>query len=58
MKGLFAVAIGLTTLLIGNRDGLAGQRQDTVSPAEKFVTVNGLRIHYVDWGNAWTRTAR
>jgi len=51
MKGLFAVAIGLTTLLIGNRDGLAGQRQDTVSPTELFVTVNGLRIHYVDWSN-------
>jgi len=51
MKGLFAVAIGLTTLLIGNRDGLAGQRQDTGSPTNLFVTVNGLRIHYVDWGN-------
>jgi pimeloyl-ACP methyl ester carboxylesterase len=51
MKGLFAVAIGLTTLLIGNRDGLAGQRQDAVSPTNLFVTVNGLRIHYVDWGN-------
>ena len=51
MKGVFAVAIGLTTLLIGNRDGLAGQRQDTVSPADLSVTVNGLRIHYVDWGN-------
>jgi pimeloyl-ACP methyl ester carboxylesterase len=51
MKGLFAVAIGLTTLLIGNREGLAGQRQDTGSPTNLFVTVNGLRIHYVDWGN-------
>jgi pimeloyl-ACP methyl ester carboxylesterase len=63
MKGLFAVAIGLTTLLIGTRDGLAGQRQDTLNntqvprqsaagaPADKLVTVNGLRIHYVDWGN-------
>ena len=45
------MAIGLTTLLIGNRDGLAGQRQDTGSPTNLFVTVNGLRIHYVDWGN-------
>lgn len=51
MKGLIAVAIGLTTLLIGTRDGLGGQRQDTVSPTDLFVTVNGLRIHYVDWGN-------
>src|SRR4026209_89303 len=55
MKGLFAVESGLTALLIGNRDGLAGQRQDAVSPTELFVTVNGLRIHYVDWGNADAR---
>ena len=34
MKGLFAVAIGLTTLVIGTREGLAGQRQDTVNPAD------------------------
>src|SRR5215510_11949654 len=50
MKGLLAVAIGLTTLLIGTREGLAGQRE-SVGPADRFVTVNGLRIHYVDWGN-------
>jgi pimeloyl-ACP methyl ester carboxylesterase len=79
MKGLFAVAIGLTTLLIGTRDGLAGQRQEAVAPADlsrqsvagaaadlsrqsaggatadSFVTVNGLRIHYVDWGNPTAR---
>jgi hypothetical protein len=64
MKGLVAVAIGLTAPVIGTRDGLAGQRQDSVDPtdlsrqsaagaaADLFVTVNGLRIHYVDWGNA------
>ncbi len=23
----------------------------TAQPADRFVTVNGLRIHYVDWGN-------
>jgi hypothetical protein len=75
MKGLVAVAIGLSTLLIGTRDGLAGQRQEPGTPADlsrpsaagaaadlsrqsaagaaadSFVTVNGLRIHYVDWGN-------
>ena len=51
MKGLFAVAIGLSTLLIGTRDGLAGQRQEAGAPTDAFVTVNGLRIHYVDWGN-------
>jgi esterase len=55
MKGLFAVAIGLTALLIGTKDGLAGQRQDTVKPADSFVTVNGLRIHYMDWGNSTAR---
>jgi esterase len=27
-------------------------RQSTGSPADLFVTVNGLRIHYVDWGNS------
>src|SRR5688572_25333711 len=63
MKGIVAVAIGLTTLMTGTREGLAGQRQDAVNPtdvsrqsaagaaADRFVTVNGLRIHYVDWGN-------
>src|SRR5687767_3906093 len=24
----------------------------TAQPADRFVTVNGLRIHYVDWGSA------
>jgi hypothetical protein len=51
MKRLFAVAIGLTALVIGTREGLAGQRQDTVSPRDNFVTVQGLRIHDLDWGN-------
>jgi pimeloyl-ACP methyl ester carboxylesterase len=63
MKGLFAAVIGLTALAIGITDGLAGQRQDAIDPAassrrsdtvaaaDRFVTVNGLRIHYVDWGN-------
>jgi pimeloyl-ACP methyl ester carboxylesterase len=59
MKGLVAAVIGLTALVIGTRDGLAGQRQDPANssrqgasaPADRFVTVNGLRIHYVDWGN-------
>ena len=79
MKGLVAVAIGLTALVIGTRDDLAGQRGDGVDatgvsrqrttaapadpsrqstagePAGLFVTVNGLRIHYVDWGNASAR---
>jgi pimeloyl-ACP methyl ester carboxylesterase len=52
MKGLFAVAIGLTALVIGTGEGLAGQRLNSVSPRDSFVTVNGLRIHYVDWGNS------
>ena len=63
MKGLVAVAIGLTALVIGTRDGLAWQRDARTgttdvgaafrrsSPSDKFVAVNGLRIHYVDWGN-------
>ena len=55
MKGFFAVAIGLTALLIGTRDGLAGQQQDSVKPTDSYVTVNGLRIHYVDWGNPKAR---
>jgi pimeloyl-ACP methyl ester carboxylesterase len=31
----------------------AGQQPvgTTVTPVDRFVTVNGLRIHYVDWGN-------
>jgi pimeloyl-ACP methyl ester carboxylesterase len=61
MKGVLAVAIGLGTLLIGTRDGLGGQR-DRINradvsrqsaagaAADRFVTVDGLRIHYVDWG--------
>ena len=23
----------------------------TVTPTSKFVEVNGLRLHYLDWGN-------
>jgi esterase len=30
-------------------------RQSTAGAADRFVTVNGLRIHYVDWGNASAR---
>jgi esterase len=28
-----------------------GTAGPTAAPADKFVTSNGLRIHYVDWGN-------
>jgi len=52
MKGLLAAVIGLTALVIGTRDGLAGQRQGAAGPTDHTVTVNGLRLHYVDWGNA------
>ena len=30
----------------------AGAQAASSAPADRFVTVNGLRLHYLDWGNA------
>jgi pimeloyl-ACP methyl ester carboxylesterase len=29
---------------------VAGQAPQTAQPADRFLTVNGLRLHYLDWG--------
>ena len=31
---------------------LAAQSLSTLTPADRFVTTGGLRLHYLDWGNA------
>ena len=31
---------------------LAGQGSSISTPADRFVTASGLRLHYLDWGNA------
>ena len=47
---LRAVAAGLFVSLVATPASLAQQAATT--PADRFVTVNGLRLHYLDWGNA------
>src|SRR6185503_6366219 len=48
MKVLGAV-VCLSLLAVA---GIAGQASSPRPPAERFVTVAGLRLHYLDWGNA------
>ena len=56
MKAGLVAGIALTVLAAVTGDVRAGQRQDAPSPtADLFVTVNGMRIHYVDWGNPAAR---
>src|SRR5688572_9492613 len=63
MKDAVRAGVVLTILLVAGAI-LAGQRPETgATPenlsrqsaagaaADRFVTVNGMRIHYVDWGN-------
>src|SRR5688572_13477867 len=63
MKDAVRAGVVLTILLVAGAV-LAGQRPETgATPenlsrpsaagaaADRFVTVNGMRIHYVDWGN-------
>ena len=54
MKGrIRAWTVVLLTMFAGAAD--AAQRPPagpTTVPVDRFVTSNGLRIHYVDWGNA------
>ena len=38
-------------LLVASRGGVLWG-QGTTGPADRFVTVNGLRLHYLDWGTA------
>lgn len=38
------------TLLVSVATVALGQPARTPSPTEAFVTVNGVRLHYVDWG--------
>jgi len=47
---LHAVAAGLFVSLVATPGALA--QQPVTTPADRFVTVNGLRLHYLDWGNA------
>lgn len=44
LRGLRGCVVGLCFLL--------GATIATAQPVDRFVTVNGLRIHYIDWGNA------
>jgi pimeloyl-ACP methyl ester carboxylesterase len=57
MKGAArAQTIVLLLAVLAGAAGAAGAAQrgttgPAAAPADKFVTSNGLRIHYVDWGN-------
>src|SRR4051794_9350004 len=31
--------------------GVCSAQTPAASPTDRFVTVNGLRLHYLDWGN-------
>ena len=58
MKGA-ARAVTIGVLLSGTAaasappgDAQASSAPAAATPADRFVTVNGLRIHYLDWGNS------
>ena len=40
------------TLLLGTAASAVGQPAGSPSPKEGFVVVNGVRLHYVDWGGS------
>lgn len=46
---LHSVATTLLLTAVATMPSFAQQQQ--VQPADRFVTVNGLRLHYLDWGN-------
>src|SRR5687767_10099485 len=53
---LLSTGVSGTTERYANTPGArpfaqASQAGAATQPADRFVTVNGLRIHYVDWGN-------
>src|SRR5688572_22867864 len=37
--------------LLGQAPAASRTPRAAIEPAERFVIVNGLRIHYLDWGN-------
>jgi pimeloyl-ACP methyl ester carboxylesterase len=37
--------------LLGQAPATTRSPRAAIEPADRFVTVNGLRIHYLDWGN-------
>ncbi len=55
MKRLIAGAAACIVLAASGVDGRRARAEaqaDVVQPADRFVTVNGLRMHYLDWGTA------
>ena len=58
LVGLFWMSVSLaadhraTIASAGRRLAETQAAGATIQPADRFVIVNGLRIHYVDWGNA------
>jgi pimeloyl-ACP methyl ester carboxylesterase len=56
MKGLLRSCVGLVGLLLAvssvSSPAFGAQRPESrAQPTDQFVTVNGLRIHYLDWGS-------
>jgi esterase len=48
---IVACELALALVVLSSGDMLA-QGSPTGAPADRFVMVGGLRLHYVDWGNA------
>jgi pimeloyl-ACP methyl ester carboxylesterase len=57
MKGALRGGIVLALVSAGAAVSgpLASPQAPAVTPRDRFVTVNGLRIHYVDWGSSTGR---
>jgi hypothetical protein len=45
------LSIGLFALVLCERHSTAQERRETVAKVDKFVTVYGSRIHYVEAGS-------
>jgi pimeloyl-ACP methyl ester carboxylesterase len=50
MKKSACVAILLAALSVAGTLAQTEQQPSALQPADRFVEVNGLRIHYLDWG--------
>lgn len=44
--------LGAAALCMALAPGVAYGQGPAAAPADRFITVNGLRLHYLDWGNA------